>query len=89
VPINAHFLSFLMKFLGYRFHEQSLRNALAFDFDVGRLDSGDYFADDSEEIAKALNRLGFAPSLPEFHGLADRWRGLMVEGLRDYGRRMS
>ena len=53
--MNIHFLSFLMKFLGYRFHEQSLRNALAFD--VARLDSGDYFIDDSDETARALNRL--------------------------------
>ena len=89
VPINIHFLSFLMKFLGYRFHEQSLRNALAFDVDIARPDNGDYSIDDSDQTARTLNRLGFAPSLPEFHGLADRWRGLMVEGLEEYGKRMS
>ena len=89
VPMNAHFLSFLMRFLGYRFHEQSLKNALAFDFDVARFGSGDYSIGDSDETARALNRLGFAPSLPEFHRLANRWRGFMVEGLKEYGRRIS
>ena len=66
-----------------------MRGGLAFDFDVARLDDGDYFIDDSEEAARKLNRLGFAPSLSEFHGLADRWRGLMVEGLEEYGKRMA
>ena len=87
--MNTHFLSFLMKFLGYRFHELSLRNALALDFDVARLGNGDYRVDNSDETARSLNRLGFAASMAEFQELADRWRGLMIEGLEEYGKRMS
>lgn len=89
VPINNHFLAFLMKFLGYRFNEQSLRTALYYDLDVSSLGRDGYLVGNSDDHARALNRLGFAPSMSDFNRLADRWRGFIIEGLHEYKRRVS
>ena len=88
-PINNHFLAFLMKFLGYRFNEQSLRSALYYDFDVTSIGRDGYLVGNSDEDARALNTLGFAPSMDDFHRLVDRWRRFIYEGLKEYGRRRS
>ena len=88
-PINNHFLAFLMKFLGYRFSEQSLRTALYYDLDVTSRGHDGYSVGNSEEDARALNRLGFAPSMSDFARLADRLRGFIIEGIKEHGRRLS
>ena len=87
--VNASILAFLMGFMGYRFHQQSLINALARDPDVTNLRWKGFAVDHSDETAEALNRLGFAPSMLDFHILVSRWQGFMFEGLEAYERRTS
>ena len=89
VPINNHFLAFLMKFLGYRFNEQSLRSALYYDSDITSLGRKGYLIGNGDDKARDLNRLGFAPSLSDFNRLSDRWREFIIEGIEEYGRRIS
>ena len=89
-PINMQILSFLMQFMGYRFHPQSLTNALSRDPDVANLGWQGYDIDRSDAAAIALNLdLWFAPSMPAFHSLVERCRRHMVNGIKEYQRRTS
>ena len=87
IPVNVPILAFLMRFMGYRFQQQSLANALARDPDVRNFGLSEYGLDQNEETARTLNRLCFAPSMLDFHVLADRWRGFMLEGIKEYEKR--
>lgn len=89
-PINMRILSFLMQFMGYRFHPQSLTNALSRDPNVANLGWQGYDVERSDAAAIALNLdLWFAPSMPAFHNLVERCRRDLVEGIKEYQRRTS
>ena len=87
-PLSIRILSFLMQFMGYRFHPQSLINALARDPDVTNLGWQEYDIDRSDEAAFALNfRLWCAPSMQAFQRIVSRCRRHMIEGIKEYKKR--
>ena len=89
-PLSIGILSFLMQFKGYRFHTQSLINALARDPDVINLGWQGYDIDRSDEAAFEINfRLWCAPSMPAFRRLASQCHSHMIEGLKEYRRRIA
>jgi len=89
-PVNMRILSFLMQFMGYRYHPQSLTNALSRDPDVANLGWQGYDVERSDAAALALNlNFWFAPSMRDFDSLVERCRGYMVAGIKEYQRRSS
>ena len=89
VPLEIAVLAFLMRFMGYRFGQQSLANALNRDPDVIRTGWNEYELEQEDETARALNDLSIAPSMPDFHSAVERWRRIMYEGVREYEKRTS
>ena len=79
--VDLPVLSFLMRFMGYRFQQQTLANTLALDADVTKFGGSTYGLHQDHETARALNFLGFAPTISDFHALADRWHEFILEGI--------
>ena len=80
-------LGFGMKFLGYRFQDQSLRNVLLRDSGVEW--EGCRCLVTAEGTSKRrLFGMGFAPTEAEFDLMAVRGRELIREGQREYDRRL-
>ena len=88
-PVDLAVLSFVMRFMGYRFGQSSLAIALSRDLDVTRQGWAGYGLEREEETAAALNELCIAPSVFDFHAMVDRWRGFINEGVAEYERRTS
>jgi hypothetical protein len=81
--IHPEQLAFVMKFLGYRFQDQSLRTALMRESAV-EWDGSRCVITPDDVTRQRLFGMGFAPTVAEFDRMVLRGKGLFREGQREY-----
>jgi len=87
-PLTIQQLSFVMKHVGYRYQDQSLRNALTFRSLVHRLSWNTYYVQNDGTTKAALLDLGLAPADDPLIDMVVRCRSFIQEGLAELARRI-
>ncbi len=82
-------LSFVMKYLGYRYQDQSLVSALTYEPAVQWVGRWACCLPKSSAIGATLYDLGFAPTDNTFDDMVARCQGFIQEGLAELKRRMN
>lgn len=82
-------LSFVMKYVGYRYQDQSLVNALTYEPAVQWIGWSTCRLAKNDATRATLHDLGFAPTDYVFDDMVVRCRGLIVDGLAELERRMN
>ncbi len=88
-PLTVQQLSFVMKYVGYRYQDQSLANSLKFHSFVHWVNWNTCYVQNNGSKSAALRELYFTPTESVLNEMSLRCRRCVMEGLAELQRRIT